>query len=361
MNVGRYVKTFTPNGRYTRHSEGDFLRLRDGRLLFAWCRFQGSASDHAHCELAGCYSEDEGETWGEAKTLISPEQYGVENVMSLSLMRMGNGDLGIFYLVKVTPNHSRIMLSRSQDEGKTFYKHIECSDPNKPFYYVVNNSRVERLRSGRLIIPVAYHRGTQSANGKWYVDGRSLATFFYSDDDGFTWNESVDMVYPPFSGTETGLQEPGLYETDAGGLRAYFRTDKLTQYESFSVDNGVHWSVAQPSGFSSPCSPLKISRCPKDQKLYAVWNPIPNYVGREQTRAGWGRTPLVCAVSEDDGMTWSDPVALADDPERGYCYPALFFTEDGCMLAAYCTGGSEERTCLAQLSIQKIPMEAFRF
>ena len=56
-------------------------------------------------------------------------------------------------------------------------------------------------------------------------------------------------------------------------------------------------------------------------------------------------------------MTWSKPITLADDPERGYCYPAIFFTEDDCMLAAYCTGGPEERVCLAQLSIQKIPMK----
>ncbi len=360
MSIGRVVKVFSPDEVYTRHSEGDFLRLKDGRILFAYCRFKGSYSDEAHCELAACWSSDEGETWTEPVTLIDPSKYGVENIMSLSLMRMANGDLGLYYLVKVQPNHSRIMLSRSNDEGKTFYSHVECSDPNKPFYYVVNNSRIERLRSGRLVIPAAFHRGTKGADGSWYMDMRSTVTFFLSDDDGMTWRESKDMIYPSFNDTDSGLQEPGLFETNAGGLHAYFRTDKQVQYESFSVDGGVHWSVAQPSRFSAPCSPLEIVRNPKDDALYAVWNPIPNYVGREQSRAGWGRTPLVCAISQDDGGSWSEPTVLADDPEHGYCYPAVFFTEDGCMMVAYCSGGTESGICLAQLSIQKVPVESLK-
>lgn len=356
MSVGRIVKVFSPDEKYTRHSEGDFLRLKDGRLLFVYCRFQNNYHDDAYCELVSCVSEDEGETWSEPQTLLSPAMYGTDNIMSVSLMRMANGDLGLFYLIKVNPINNRIILSRSNDEGKTFYSHIDCADPNRPYYYVVNNSRIERTRSGRLIIPTAVHPGTLGPNGKYHVESRCSAVFFLSDDDGVTWRESKDMVYPSFTETRTGLQEPGVFETNAGGLHAYFRTDKFAQYESFSVDGGERWSVPQPSRFSAPASPLEVARNPKDGTLYGVWNPMPLYNGRGKHPSGWGRTPLVCAVSRDDGTTWSDPVVLADDPTHGYCYPALFFTEDDCMLTAYCSGGPEEGICLAQLTIHKIPL-----
>lgn len=360
MSVGKIIKVFSPDEKYSRHSEGDFLRLKDGRLLFVYCRFQNTYHDDAYCELVSCVSEDEGETWSEPRNLLSPEMYETDNIMSVSLMRMANGDLGLFYLIKVTPNNTRIVLSRSNDEGETFYSHVDCADINRPFYYVVNNSRVERLKSGRLVVPAALHPGTCGANGQYYVDGRCMAVFFLSDDDGFTWRVSKDTVYPSFTDTRTGLQEPGVFETNAGGLHAYFRTDKQVQYESFSVDGGERWSVPQPSRFSAPASPLEIVRNPKDDALYAVWNPMPMYNGRAKHPAGWGRTPLVCAISRDDGTTWGDPVVLADDPEHGYCYPAIFFTEDDSMLIAYCSGGPDEGICLAQLTIQKIPMKDIR-
>ncbi len=351
------VLVLSPDEKYTRQSEGDFLRLKDGRILFVWCRFQGSQEDHAHCELAFCTSMDEGETWSEPRTLIDPAMYGVENIMSVSLMRMDNGDLGLFYLVKVTPIHSRIMLSRSKDEGESFYSHVECSDPNRPFYYVVNNSRIERMKNGRLVIPAAYHPGCCGPNDNYFVDMRSIATFFLSDDDGATWRQSPELVYPPFNDTGTGLQEPGVIECAQGGLRAWFRTDRLCQYESFSVDGGEHWSVAQPTRFSSPASPLEIVRRPETGALYAFWNPIPNYAGREMSRAGWGRIPMVYAVSKDDGMTWSEPIVLSNEEEHGYCYPAAFFTKDNAMLVGYCSGGPEEGICLAQLTIKKVTLE----
>ncbi len=353
MEETKTVQVLSPDESYSRHSEGDFLRLKDGRILFVYCRFQGNFADDSHCDLAASFSSDEGEHWTTPETLIRAEMYGVDNIMSVSLMRMGNGDLGVFYLVKVSPAHTRVMLSRSRDEGKSFYAHIECTDPRQPFYFVVNNSRVERLKSGRLVIPMAYHRATRDPEGEYYRDGRALATFLLSDDDGQTWHESADMIYPPFTGTESGLQEPGVIEHGNGTLRAYFRTDRLAHYESFSPDGGEHWSVPQPSRFSGPCSPLEIVRRAETGALYAVWNPIPNYTGRETTQAGWGRTPLVCAVSTDDGMTWGEPWTVAGDEKRGYCYPAVFFTQDHSMLIAYCSGGPQEGICLAQLTIQK--------
>ena len=348
------VKTMAPDGRFTRNSEGAFLRLKDGRILFIYSRFTQSFADDAPSDLAAMFSADEGETWTEPVEAIAASRYGAKNVMSVSLLRMRNGDVGLFYIVKQSPGISRILLSRSSDEGRTWYRHTECTLPERRGYYVLNNDRVERLRSGRIIVPLALHRSSPVPEGGAFIDSRSAACFVYSDDDGETWKEAPDIIFPPFTATRTGLQETGVIEKPDGILWAYNRTDKLMQYESFSFDGGMHWTAARPSRFSSPPSPMKIKRRPETDDLYAVWNPIPNYMGRCLSKAGWGRTPLVWAVSRDGGATWSDPHVIEDGPENGYCYPAIFFTNDGAMLISYCSGGPEDGICLAKQTLIKL-------
>ena len=116
---------------------------------------------------------------------------------------------------------------------------------------------------------------------------------------------------------------------------AYIRTDLHVQYESFSFDDGMSWTMAQPSRFTSPASPMTIRRNPYNKELIAVWNPIPVY----------------------NGKTYSDPVIIEGKEENGYCYPALFFLPDGSLLAAYCSGGPEDITCLTRLTIMKFKPE----
>lgn len=79
-------------------------------------------------------------------------------------------------------------------------------------------------------------------------------------------------------------------------------------------------------------------------------------MGRVQTKAGWGRTPLAISQSSDDGATWSQPLVLEEEEGHGYCYTAMFFTEDQSLLLAYCSGGEADGACLARLSIRKVKL-----
>ena len=74
------------------------------------------------------------------------------------------------------------------------------------------------------------------------------------------------------------------------------------------------------------------------------------------TKVNLGRTPFVTAESCDEGATWSEMRIIEDDPDCGYCYPAVFFTDDGAMLLAYCAGGPADGLCLARLNIRKIAL-----
>ena len=110
-----------------------------------------------------------------------------------------------------------------------------------------------------------------------------------------------------------------------------------------------------PSIFTSPCSPLSVKREPRSGYLLAVWNPIPNYQTRSLERHSWGRTPLVGAVSKDDGKTWGQYFAAETEEEDGggYCYTAIHFTDDSVLLA-YCAGEKDDGICLARLKMLKV-------
>ena len=360
MQQSRRVLDIRPDRVYARHSEGDFVRRADGSILFVYTRFFEKNDDEAPSAFVAIESADEGETWSQPREVVSAAPFSVKNVMSVSLMRLQSGEIGLFYIVKEAW-YTRIMLARSDDEGRTFGRHAECTLPDRRGWFVLNNSRVERLHTGRILVPLAYHRtGLDERTGKFFFDPCACACMLYSDDDGATWSEAPDVIHPPFSGTRSGLQEPGVLELRDGALWAYFRTDKMYQYEAFSRDGGLHWSTPQASRFTSPLSPMKLLRQPDTGHLFAFWNPVPNHMEKSQHCEGvWtgGRTPLVYATSDDDGITWSPMRPIEDDPRHGYCYPAAFFTRDGAMLVAYCAGGVEDGSCLARLTIQKIPLE----
>lgn len=357
-------RTITPGN--PRNSEGSFLRLRDGRIAFAYSRYSGNSSnDHAYAEIACLYSSDNGETFGDERILVRPRaeaEFDETNCMSVSLLRLNNGDVGLFYLLKRHNIVSEVLLRRSSDETETFGEPTLCAAGDMPGYYVINNDRIVKTESGRLIVPVAHHPSAMGYRGKISCDGRSTAAFYGSDDDGVTWRRlSAWLALQSGAYSNTGLQEPGLIELTGGVLYAYFRTDLGRQYESVSIDGGVSWSPVQPSRFTSPASPMLIKRNEYSGKLYAVWNPVPEYFGRPEPRI-WtgGRTPLVIAEGAFDerGLRFNEPRIIEDDPNAGFCYPALMFTGEHEAVMAYCAGGvgEHDESCLVRTRIRKISL-----
>ncbi|RKN84516.1 sialidase family protein [Paenibacillus ginsengarvi] len=350
---GNVVLDLRPGPGNPRNSEGAFLDLADGRLLFVYSRFIGESSgDAALACLVKRTSNDEGETWSSDEIVARPDEHDAMNIMSVSLQRMQNGDIGLFYLIRFGLHDTRLHLRRSTDEGKTWGEAI-CCVPG-PGYYVTNNDRVIRLASGRLVIPAAYHkvRGESKTDFRSF-DGRGVAHFYLSDDDGATWREARNFCVLPYSRTKSGLQEPGVIELSGGRLWAWARTDVGCQYGMMSADGGETWSPAEPTPFSSPNSPLSMKRIPATDWLLAVWNPIPDYLTREYPKISGGRTPLVGALSHDEGMTWTNLFAVEQEENGGFCYTAIHFTSDSVLLA-YCAGELEDKSRLARLKVRKI-------
>lgn len=336
--IGREVLFLKSKGNNPRNGEGTFIRLNNGGILFAYSRFTGKDwFDECAADIAAITSYDEGETWREERILFEHDENS-RNYMCPNLLRMNNGDIGLIYLRKDRHSeNSAAYIARSSDEGKSFSTPQRIGNDYEN-YFVVENDHVIRLSSGRIIMPANIH--SEKINGKIEVLEHGYKCIFASDDDGLTWNEIAQRQDTPFpKQSETGLQETYVFEEKSGRLRAFSRTDLGFQFECFSEDGGKTWSEPKPNRFfSSPDSPLIMRNV--GSHTVAIFNPIPNYVIRPEDNT-WGRTPLVCAVSDDNGKSFEKIFALEDDPDNGYCYPAVIDGEGYFLVAYYHSDNSE--------------------
>lgn len=341
-----------------RNSEGSFVTLSDGRILYAWSRYTGENwGDHCSADIAGCCSNDGGHTWGPHQILVPNE--GRCNVMSVTLLRLQDGRIALFYLQKNSVRDCRLRLRFSADEAQTWSDPVLCQPG--PGYFVTNNDRVVQLRCGRLLVAAGYHRALSPGAA---IDGGitmfSEACFFWSDDAGATWREGSQRLRIAAE-IESGLQEPGVIERSDGSLYGWARTTDGWQWEFESRDRGETWSPPRRSCFAAPCSPLSLKTIAPGPRWLTVWNDPAVPVTPETAFAknsSWGRTPLALATSRDEGRTWSKPVLLEDDPERGFCYIAIHPVGDAVLLA-YCCGGRGsavlQDSCIRRVRIADLP------
>jgi len=362
--MGSNIRLKLDHGRNNpRNSEGAFATLADDRIMFVYSHYYGkSSSDHATAELRARFSGDGGRTWSGSSELVVPNE-GRLNVMSVSLLRLQDGRLALFYLRKNSVSDCRLCMRVSKDEGASWSKPRLCI----PFsgYNVVNNDRVAQLRSGRILFPVSWHRTCAPKNGgkgKTH-DSRGMLLAYYSDDGGRSWVEGDDWWALPVR-SAAGIQEPGVVELRNGSLYGWCRTTTGRQWEFTSRDGGNTWTPPRPSRFLSPCSPMSVKRIPQTGDLLAVWNdhsarwgrPRQKLVNGRASGVSRGRTPLAAALSSNEGKTWKKARLVERDPVRGFCYTAIHFAGDAVLLA-YCCGGGKRGGILQDLCVRRITLD----
>ncbi|HAO67810.1 MAG TPA: sialidase, partial [Verrucomicrobiales bacterium] len=236
-----------------RNSEGDFIQLRGGRLLFVYSHFTDGSSDHASAFLASRISNDGGQRWSDKDAIILSNEGGF-NIMSVSLLRLINGQIAMFYLRKNSMEDCRPWMRISTDEALTWSEPIEVI-ADQVGYYVLNNDRAIQLKSGRLICPVALHHLPEYEQPDW----KGLLMCYVSDDSGMTWKRSASVLKGTNpNGSRTTFQEPGVIEFKDRRLMMWVRSDGGSQYLSWSEDEGNTWSQPVPSEIRSPVSPASM-------------------------------------------------------------------------------------------------------
>jgi sialidase-1 len=300
-----------------RNGEGDLIELKDGSLLLAYTRWtKGDGADDAPADIRATTSRDGGLTWSD-DVILQPND--AMNVMSVSLLRLADGEI-LFAFGRRYSNARNLFYSRfSTDEGRTWSREHLITPLTR--YQGMNNDHVIQLKSGRLLAPFFLCRGHS-----WKEDFYFHATVTYSDDNGRLWQTYGQMLDVP--GSPAGADEPGLVQLKDGRVLMIIRTGRGKIYRSFSSDGGLRWTSPEPTDLASPPSPASIARIPSTGDLLLIWN--------NSTRQ---RTPLTCALSQDEGKTWRHIKNLEDDPKGRFCYTSITFVKDRVLLTYYGLGG----------------------
>lgn len=331
--VPRRVLELPPSAENCRNSEGDFALLKDGSVLLVYSHYvKGKGGDHDPAHLGTRISKDGGRTWSTTSGMAVANEGGM-NVMSVSTLRLKDGSLALFYLRKNSEEDCRPVMRVSKDEGKTWGEPVKCVSDADVNYYVLNNCRAERLRNGRIILPMCVHAAKNGRTADW--QGKLVCAL--SDDDGATWRLN-GQPFPTFDdkGKRVTTQEPGVIQLKDGRLLMYARTGHGRHWFYYSADNGDTWTKGEPGTLWGPCGPATLKRL-KNGDIFAVWNDHEDAPELKQQDTGWGqRVPLTVAISKDEGRTWIHRHTLEGNLQQGwYCYIAVIEL-DGRLLLEYC-------------------------
>ena len=328
--IGKEVCFLNTDKLHNRKGEGDFIRLNNGNIMFAYTEYENQGyEDNACANISAIFSYDDGETFRDYKIILKKDDHAL-NYACVNLIKLTDGGIALYCLRKYLSNDgelkSAIIRSISYDNAKTWSTPETVIDENK--YYVLENGRILRLNNGNILLPLNLHEKNDFSNGK--------IAYFISTDDGKTFINTGNLISNP-TGDPFGLQETGVCQFDDGTIFSYSRTNCSSQFQSFSYDNGLTWTTPYPKSnvFSSPLSPMTVKKT-KDY-FVAVFNPIPNFVGRINLT----RSPLLLltAKSGEDLLINPKPYYLETDETNSYCYTAVFSGNDYILFAYYHSNG----------------------
>jgi sialidase-1 len=282
-------------------------------------------------------SRDGGRTWSERYTL--QENIGKQNVMSVSLLRLQSGEILFFFLVKNSRTDLDVVVRRSSNEGSTWSEPLLVTP--EAGYYVMNNARAVQLKSGRVLCPMSYTEET------WAKNENYRTVIYYSDDGGRTWKRGRGEVSCP----QRGAMEPGLMELHDGRLLQIIRTQMGMIWHCYSSDGGDTWTEAAPWTVATPEAPSTLVRMPDSGDFLLIYNPTV-VLGTDHSGP---RTPLVAAISKDEGRNWSKPKMIESDLSAYYAYTSVTFNGDRALLTYYVA-----RAGLLSLKFKSIPISWFR-
>ena len=73
--IGKQVLFLETSNSILRNGEGSFIRLKDGKIMYAYTEYFGSVrSDTSPANIVAVYSSDEGETWQNKRIIVSKRE-----------------------------------------------------------------------------------------------------------------------------------------------------------------------------------------------------------------------------------------------------------------------------------------------
>ena len=291
---------FKPEELYLESHASTIECLSDGTLVAAW--FGGTKEKDD--DVAIWYSRYRDGRWEPQRKAAD-----VEGVPCWNPVLYDAGDrLILFYKVGKTIPVWQTYYAESVDGGETWSAGKELVPGDFGGRGPVKNKCI-RLRDGAILAPASTETETE-----WncFTDR--------SEDNGHTWNRSLNVPVPREQFQYKGIIQPTLWQDDEWIVHMYSRSTEGAIYHSASEDGGRSWCEAKPTALPNNNSGIDLTRL-DDGRLVLVYNPVSGNWGR--------RSPVVFSISEDNGKTWGKEYYLDHVPceqkERwaNFSYPAV--------------------------------------
>jgi predicted neuraminidase/cyclophilin family peptidyl-prolyl cis-trans isomerase len=218
------------------------------------------------------------------------------------LFRPKDGPLLLFYKVGPAPSEWRGIMTRSNDDGRTW------GPPEALPEGVTGPAKDHPIELGEGTILC----GASTEDEGWRVH------FETTRDLGATWQTT-----PPINdGRTSGLIQPALLKAGDGRIIALMRSPAGRVYETRGDDEGAAWTAPEPTVFPNPNSGIDAVTL-EDGRHVLVYNPVTE-----------GRGILAVAIS-DDARVWRRVLTLEEEKGPEFSYPAVIQTRDGLVHVTY--------------------------
>jgi sialidase-1 len=301
---------------------GDFLRLKDGSLLYCY----------TSNGIAAIRSRDQGKSWDEPAMLVpNPKPPALGYYCHPSLLRVQNDEILLAYNYSThpaTPYYAKVFYRRSADEGQTWTEQLLVTP--YPGYTLVHNDKLLLLKDGRILAMAEHKQYLPSTSDHSGYVGMS----FYSDDNGHSWHPSKNKV-DLYQTQKIEVQEADAVELMDGRLMMFARTYSGHPVQAYSSDRGETWSEGKMmEELDMPYAGLPtVRRIPSTGDLLFVW--ITERSVDKQNPKVHRRCALSCAISKDEGKTFGDLRHIARDPDDDFGYQCVEFLGNDLVLIGY--------------------------
>lgn len=288
---------FEPTSKFPSSHAATVAVLPDGDLFCAW--YSGSREGAPDTAIYGARFVSAEGRWTEPEVVADRPGRPMGNpVLFLDL----RGRLWLFFVVMHGEGwHTcSIWFKRSADGGRSWGTEQPLREEPG---WMVRTKPVVLRRGGAYLLPA-------------YDETVWAPAFFLSEDEGRTWE--------PIEGPRLPCEaiQPAVVELSDGSLLAYLRTRCGRIWAIKSEDGGRTWEDLGPTPLPNPNSAVELIRL-RGGRLLLLFN--------ESERE---RTPLVAALSSDEGRSWPQRRAL-EGGEGEFSYPSAVQAPDGSIHAVY--------------------------
>ena len=311
LDVDRYFSCVPVEPAHPGHLETTLCRGAGDDVYLIYYTPPSSRITHAG-QINVKTSADRGRTWSADRVLVDKAGQMILG-SHITMLRLKSGRLGLVYASDAAPlartgRDGGTLFRTSDDEGHSWSEAVSV----EPHFGICCSGHAIVLTSGRIVVPLFRWVSPDPGGGaeNWSVNGwddddsggtLSYCYAYVSDDEGETWQISLSELFISRQRAAFDLEEPTVVELTDGRLLMHMRSQVGRIYRSFSADGGICWSNPQPLHIAGAYTPQFLSRMPGGE-LLMIWN----QASRQEILSGLHRTRLSCAVSRNEGETWTN-------------------------------------------------------